>query len=245
MDTRLIVDEPARGSWNMAVDEALLQWAGTGSGAALRFYQWDEPTLSLGYFQRYEARGAHPSVFDLPVVRRTTGGGAIVHHRELTYSFVTPVRNRFASGIQGFVRQFHDSLIATLEEYGIEATLCGDAKAQPDSEPFLCFQRRSSLDILVNNAKVAGSAQRRRRSALLQHGSVLLARSPNAKVLPGLAELSGVTVSPRALVRSWSQRLGNQFGFEFEASTLTESEFSHATEIERNRFAHETWTRKR
>ncbi|MDA1050267.1 MAG: lipoate--protein ligase family protein [Planctomycetota bacterium] len=245
MDTRLIIDEPARGSWNMAVDETLLQWAGQHRGSALRFYQWDQPTLSLGYFQQLEARGAHPPSATLPVVRRTTGGGAIVHDRELTYSFVTPTRNRFSSSAQDFVKQFHESLIATLAAYGIEATLWGDAVVETKPEPFLCFQRRSSLDILVGDAKVAGSAQRRHQAALLQHGSILLARSPNAAALPGLAELAGTTVSVRELVEEWSQSLGKQFGFEFAPSALTEAESSVATSIERARFSHQLWTRKR
>ncbi len=243
MDTRLIIDEPARGSWNMAVDETLLEWAGQGGGSALRFYRWDEPTLSLGYFQPYEARAEHPPSADLPVVRRTTGGGAIVHDRELTYSFVTPIRDRFSSAAQDFVKQFHDSLIATLAQHGIAAILCGEAETK--SEPFLCFQRRNSLDILVGDAKVAGSAQRRHQGALLQHGSILLARSPNAEVLLGLNELSGAALNHHELVRDWSQRLGELFGFEFVSSSLTQAELSRATGIERTRFAHRRWTRKR
>jgi len=245
METRLIIDEPARGSWNMAVDETLLQSAGPGGGSTLRFYQWNEPTLSLGYFQQIETRGEHPPSSNLPVVRRTTGGGAIVHDRELTYSFVTPIRNRFSPAAHDFVKQFHQSLIATFAERGIEASLCGNAAAENKSEPFLCFQRRGSLDILVRNAKVVGSAQRRLQGAMLQHGSILLARSPNAAALPGLAELSGTTVIHCELVQDWSQRLGKQFGFEFAASSLTETELSLALSIERTRFADQRWTRKR
>jgi lipoate-protein ligase A len=245
MDTRLIIDEPARGSWNMAVDEALLQWAGRSGGSALRFYQWAEPTLSLGYFQRYEARAEHPPSSELPVVRRATGGGAIVHDRELTYSFVTPIRNRFSARAQDFVERFHDTLLATLAEHGIVASLCGAAAIETKSEPFLCFQRRSALDIVVGDVKIVGSAQRRDQGALLQHGSILLARSPNADALPGLAELSGSPVNHRALVRDWSQRLGKQFSLEFAPSSLTETESSLATSIEMSRFEHERWTRKR
>ena len=123
MDTRLIIDEPARGSWNMAVDEALLRWAGQGQrgGAALRFYRWQEPTLSLGYFQEFGARCRHLPSSKLPLVRRTTGGGAIVHDRELTYSFVMPIRNRFSAAIQDVVKLFHQTLIETLADHGIEA----------------------------------------------------------------------------------------------------------------------------
>ncbi|MEO8493563.1 MAG: biotin/lipoate A/B protein ligase family protein [Planctomycetota bacterium] len=244
MDTRLIVDEPARGSWNMAVDEVLLRWAGQEGGSALRFYQWVEPTLSLGYFQQIESRREHPPSSSLPVVRRATGGGAIVHDRELTYSFVTPIRNRFSSAAQEFVTQFHTLLIATLEKYDVVATLCGEAATEQQSEPFLCFQRRNSLDVLVGDAKVVGSAQRRHLGALLQHGSILLARSPHAEALPGLAELTGAPISPSKLLQDWSQRLGRHFGFDFAPSSLSAAEASLAIDIERDRFAHARWTCK-
>ena len=245
MDTRLIIDEPARGSWNMAVDETLLRWAGQGGGSALRFYQWEEPTLSLGYFQPYETRVEHSPSSNLPVVRRTTGGGAIVHDRELTYSFVTPIRDRFSSAAQDYVKRFHESLIVILAERGIKAALCGCAAAETKSEPFLCFQRRQSLDILVGGAKILGSAQRRHQGALLQHGSILLARSSHADSLPGLAELSGATIGHHGIVRDWSQHLGKQFGFVYAPSRLTEPELSLAIDIERTRFADPRWTHKR
>jgi lipoate-protein ligase A len=202
--------------------------------------------LSLGYFQPIESRATHPPSAGLPVVRRSTGGGAIVHDRELTYSFVTPLRNRFSSLAQDFVKRFHESLIAALAVYDIEASLCGDAGlAEQQSEPFLCFQRRSSLDVLVGGAKVVGSAQRRHQGALLQHGSILLARSRHADGLPGLADLSRSTLCRDALVEDWSQRLGKQFGLEFSRSCLSSVESSLALDIQRSRFAHERWTNHR
>lgn len=245
MDVRLIIDEPAGGSWNMAVDEALLESAGRESGAALRFYQWSQPTLSLGYFQRIDSRHEHPSSSSLPVVRRATGGGGIIHDHELTYSFVTPIRNRFSSEVQDFVRQFHESLIATLVARGINASLCGVTATETKSEPFLCFQRRTSLDILIENEKVVGSAQRRHQGALLQHGSILLARSSHAVELPGLSDLAGEPVCHQELWQDWSQRLARLFSFQFRPSALTESESAAASAIEKRRFSHETWTQKR
>ncbi|MBI2477324.1 MAG: lipoate--protein ligase family protein [Planctomycetia bacterium] len=245
MDTRLIIDEPGRGSWNMAVDESLLLSVGQGRIATLRLYRWEQPTLSLGYFQRFDARCEHPPSAKLPVVRRATGGGAIIHDHELTYSFVTPIRNRFSSEAQDFVKQFHALLIATLAAWNIEATLCGDTAAETKSEPFLCFQRRNSLDIIVANAKVVGSAQRRHQGALLQHGSILLARSPFAEALPGLSDLSDKDICHQEIGEDWSQRLAHQFGFRYRLSTLTKIESAVAAEIEACRFAQDSWTQKR
>src|SRR5262245_32066382 len=90
MTVRLIIDPPQKGAWNMAVDQALLESAAASGGVALRFYQWSEPTLSLGYFQPIAARSEHPPSLHSPVVRRASGGGAILHDRELTYSIAAP-----------------------------------------------------------------------------------------------------------------------------------------------------------
>ncbi|MEM6330787.1 MAG: lipoate--protein ligase family protein, partial [Planctomycetota bacterium] len=87
---RLIVDPPQPGARNMAVDEALLDAAAAGAGATLRLYRWSSPTLSLGYFQPLAARAAHPASAGCPCVRRHSGGGAIVHDHELTYSLAVP-----------------------------------------------------------------------------------------------------------------------------------------------------------
>ncbi len=89
-DCRLIVHPPSPGAWNMAVDEALLMDAVENGVATLRFYQWSEPTLSLGYFQRYSDREQHAASRKCAVVRRQSGGGAILHDRELTYSLMLP-----------------------------------------------------------------------------------------------------------------------------------------------------------
>jgi lipoate-protein ligase A len=90
---RLIIDPPASGAWNMAVDEALLRSAAQRGTATLRFYQWSEPTLSLGYFQAADDRQQHFASLACPLVRRASGGGAIVHDRELTYSLAMPLSN--------------------------------------------------------------------------------------------------------------------------------------------------------
>src|SRR5687767_13677741 len=93
---RLLIDPPASGAWNMAVDEALLASAAAGV-ATLRFYTWSQPTLSLGYFQHAHQRDAHAASRSCPLVRRASGGGAILHDRELTYSLAVPLRQRLGA----------------------------------------------------------------------------------------------------------------------------------------------------
>ena len=91
-----MIDQRALGAWQMAVDEALLESAAERGVPTLRFYQWSEPTLSLGYFQHHADRLAHPDSRACPLVRRATGGGAIVHDVELTYSLALPGTHSFA-----------------------------------------------------------------------------------------------------------------------------------------------------
>ena len=97
---RLLIDEPADGVTNMARDEALLDWVGRGAAPpTLRFYRWEPPTISLGYFQAYsEFEKLPPPAGELAVVRRTTGGGAILHDREWTYSLALPASHPLAAG---------------------------------------------------------------------------------------------------------------------------------------------------
>src|SRR5262245_35643732 len=122
---RLLIDPPASGAWNMAVDEVLLETAAIAGRATLRFYAWQEPTLSLGYFQSVADRHQHPASCDCPIVRRPSGGGAILHDRELTYSIALPQSQAQSKAAHDLYAVFHQSLIATLGELGIAAELYG------------------------------------------------------------------------------------------------------------------------
>jgi lipoate-protein ligase A len=240
MDARLIFDEPARGSWNMAVDEALLRTSSdmesevTGK-VVLRFYQWAEPTLSLGYFQASGDRALHEPTRGLPVVRRSTGGGAIVHDHELTYSFVHPIQDRFSDESQSFVRRIHSALISALS----------NVFGPKSPEPFLCFARRSKLDILLDRHKIAGSAQRRHQRAMLQHGSILLSKSAHAATLPGVNDLSGKALTGREVADALARQVEADFPLRLVDSQLAAVETAAAAEIERERFANQDWTRRR
>jgi len=245
MDARLIIHEPASGAWNMAVDETLLAWAGRTGGVALRFYQWREPTISLGYFQSHGDRQAHRASSNLACVRRTTGGGAIVHHHELTYSFVAPLRDRFSNQGQQFVRLFHEALAALLSDCGSDARLVCETESAGGQPPFLCFQRRCALDVVLGGYKVLGSAQRRYRGALLQHGSLLLAASPHASELKGLRELAEIASDANWLARSWATRLEHDLNLTLLPSVLSERELAETQRAADDRFAHPKWNRKR
>lgn len=241
----LIRDLPASGSWNMAVDEALLASAWREGKATLRLYGWQPATLSLGYFQVMADRQEHPPSRRCPVVRRWTGGGAIVHDRELTYCLALPAGRPWppAKALYDLV---HQTLIDTLVEWGLKAVqyrdLVRDCRTAMESplrsrQPFLCFLRRSCSDVLLSGHKIAGSAQRRRRGAVLQHGSVLLACSPLAPELPGIAELSGQTIAADELAQRWVNYLAAALGVLVEPRQLTSQEREEAAYWEKERFS--------
>ena len=190
------IDPPLSGETNMAVDEALLRDATPESPVVLRIYRWEQPTLSLGYFQSWDDCRAVPGLSDLPWVRRKTGGGAIVHDQEITYSILIPeTRNKTSKGHSGLLyRAIHGSAVENLQRLGWDAKLsetctCSTATNQKE-EPFLCFSRRSPVDLIIGSDKVMGSAQRRTSAGLLQHGSLLIRHSPTTPGLIGLSELT-------------------------------------------------------
>src|SRR5262249_44894287 len=105
----------------MAVDEVLAESAAELGQCSLRFYEWSRPTLSLGYFQPYSAREQHRASAELPVVRRASGGGAIVHDRELTYSLAVAVAHPLAADSMSLYHAVHQSLIEALRTWRIAA----------------------------------------------------------------------------------------------------------------------------
>jgi lipoate-protein ligase A len=200
--------ETADGPANMALDAALLDAVAEDPSAAwLRTYGWTAPTLSLGYFQRWADAQADPRWRDAPIVRRPTGGGAIWHDRELTYALVVPGDHPLARPSTALYRAVHEAIARLLRAQGLAADRRGDAVA-PESanRPFLCFTDRDPEDIVAGGTKVVGSAQRRRSGAVLQHGSLLVARSPTTPELLGAGDLAPVTPN----VMDWAHLMGEQ-----------------------------------
>ncbi len=252
MKLRLLHEtSPEPGAWNMALDEALLNSADGLGIASLRYYTWAQPTLSLGYFQRVEDRATHSSSGECLCVRRSTGGGAIVHDRELTYSLVMPVKDRFAAreAITALYRTIHQTLIDTLRnEWGVESTLFEKGTCSEDichKDAFLCFKRRSEGDVILGPTKIVGSAQRYLRSAVLLHGSILLDQSPAAPGLPGIAQLGGPLIEANDLANRWTPLLLKNLDASAEVGSITAEEKQLAEEIEQKKFAAASWTNRR
>lgn len=244
---RWFVDEPLAGAWNMAVDEAMLQSALSHPerGATLRWYRWKHPTLSLGYFQSYRERPEELASLDC--VRRLTGGGAILHHHEITYSLVIPPDMWPFSTPKEMVLRLHQCVAEVL------GTICEPRPPEEDraclhpgaalaTEPFLCFLRRSHGDLVVGEHKVLGSAQRNRRGALLQHGSILLQTSAHTPMLEGLGQR---VTDPKPLQTAVQEMLTQDWHFNFEPGGLSPEEIEIARELETAKYRSPDWNERR
>ena len=204
----------------------------------------------------------HSASLACPLVRRRSGGGAILHDQELTYSLAIPSSNRWSNQNSELYDLVHRVVIQLLAEEGIESQFHRDAAsgvgesgdpevpiANPspvvDPNAFLCFQRRSDGDLVSNGFKILGSAQRRLKHSLLQHGSLLLKKSNFAPELPGLLELGGKQVEVEDFSRRLSKTLGVALGFDFLPTEWIESEVDLASELAAAQFGTAEWTQKR
>lgn len=180
---RLVVDEALPGAANMARDAALFARAeeSVAPQTTLRFYRWDVPTLSLGNKQR--AASAADGEFcrrnGVAVVRRPTGGAAVLHHLELTYSVVSNDREHFPQhGIMAIYLQISRALCRGLQALGVPARIVSHGALGPARadnyirNPYPCFSAASHFELVVGEHKIIGSAQKRGRRAFLQHGSI-------------------------------------------------------------------------
>ena len=167
---------PADGALNMALDEALMRRAAATGEAVFRVYGWSGRTLSLGRNQR--ARGCYDAdaarELGVSFVRRPTGGRALLHHREVTYSATLPVAEGDAGGAARAYDFINEVLLAGLAGLGVPAERApGGLSMPPGLRP--CFDVPAEREIVVGPRKLVGSAQWRRGGALLQHGSILIA----------------------------------------------------------------------
>ncbi len=174
---RLLQHGAAHGAFNMGVDEALLASAVAGI-ATLRFYGWEGHWLSLGYAQRLDPRRiAACRDAGVGIVRRVTGGRAVLHGSDLTYCLAAP-ETALPEGVRGSHRLVADALIAGLQSLGVAAGRTAATSGTAGSSEFDCFAAPAEDEICGRGRKLAGSAQRRTRGGLLQHGSIRLAPDP-------------------------------------------------------------------
>jgi lipoate-protein ligase A len=240
-----LLDPALDGPTNMARDEHLLacdDWR----PAALRLYAWTPPTLSLGYFQRFDDVARLPEdVRGLPVVRRTTGGGAILHDLEVTYCLV--LDDSIPLARQGPVALYelaHRCWRDALAPDGLHAELAPDdfPLPTPRSGPFFCFQKPGRTDLVIAGRKLLGSAQRRIDGRVLQHGSLMLGQRFRSH--PG-ADLGA---PPVETVARWNNRfvtaLAAALALTPRLAAWTDARLADVA-ARCEKYASETWTRRR
>jgi len=200
------------GIYNMSVDEELLARAQAGEKIpVLRFYGWQPPAVSIGRFQKIEdaVNAAECKRLGFDIVRRITGGRAVLHRTEFTYSIIARTDNLiFPQSVLGTYKVIATGLLAGLRKLGINAEMVSRTDHtshlfKKNSKAPACFSSPSWYEIVVGHKKIIGSAQRRLSGAFLQHGSVLIGYDPalEAKVIPGGSAEGCVTCIQQELNR--------------------------------------------
>lgn len=173
---RLLLSGPKNGPENMALDEALLISAEkSGFDGTLRLYSWEPACISLGYFQKPAETLdiLRCKKMGIGITKRLTGGGAIYHHAEITYSITTVLPNPLVpANVDESYRFLEEFIIRGINKLGATAVYRG--KADPKDKSVYCFVRPSKYDVVSGGKKLVGSAQRRSGKLFLQHGSILL-----------------------------------------------------------------------
>jgi lipoate-protein ligase A len=265
---RLVISEPADGPWNMAVDEAMLQAGVEGLiPPTLRFYAWQPPAVSLGFFQPLDEGISRSEIArrGFGLVRRPSGGRAILHNDELTYSVVVPEGAiKEGRSVMGSYRTLSRGIEAGLGLLGVGAEFAerkSPERMRAQGLPTVCFAKAAKCDMTVAGRKIVGSAQTRRRGVIMQHGSVPITMDPqeHLAVMPGggegaenherlrqsacgVAEALGRVVSFEELAQALAEGFRQNLGIELTPGELTDWELAQAHDLREHKYATEAWT---
>ncbi|HDZ50058.1 hypothetical protein LCGC14_1553470 [marine sediment metagenome] len=224
---------------NMAIDEAIfIGREKLGLPATLRFYGWRPAAVSIGYFQRIE----DPSLEKykrqkLTIVRRFTGGGAILHKNEITYSLACPT-NEFISfsNIEKTQQLVHQAIILALQSLRINAQLKRKQTKKPD--PYFCFVTPCKDDVVEDGQKIVGSAQRRRNRAFFQHGSILMDNNITSESIKEKKDRGKIIDS---LIWGFEKKLG----IRLLPAHLTKQEVELSQELKEIKYSTPNWNYRR
>lgn len=259
-------------SYNMALDEALMEWHSQGEiGPVLRFYEWEPATLSIGYFQRVEKEidMAAVEAHQLGFVRRPTGGRGVLHEHELTYSvIVTEEYPNMPETVTEAYRVISGGLLEGFRNLGLNAEFSvPETKKQSDDlkrpKSAVCFDAPSWYELVVEGKKVAGSAQTRQKGVILQHGAILLSldeeklvslfkfdseesRNRMLESLPNKAvaidRLTDKAISIDACIDAFSKGFEKALSIQLQPLELSVEQKQFVSEIEKKKYANDEWT---
>lgn len=259
-------------SFNMALDEALMDWHSEGLlPPIIRFYGWNPPTLSIGYFQNVEKEINMEEVrkHNLGFVRRPTGGRGVLHEHELTYSIIVSedYPNMPATVTEAY-RVLSEGLLIGFQKLGLDAYFSvpdTDEKKSDLKNPksAVCFDAPSWYELVVEGKKVAGSAQTRQKGVILQHGAILLDLDENKlvslfnypseevknRVLRNLPEkavainrLRKTPASVEECIVAFKEGFAKGLDVELQPFSLTEEQINYVKRLEASRYANDEWT---
>ena len=185
------------GAENMARDTALMERAQATGETVFSAYSWACPTLSLGRNQTAKGRYDLDEIrrHGIDVVRRPTGGRALLHHHEITYSVTAPITDD--ESLRNSYERINRILINALERLGVSAAKAANGKRTPQPGDLPCFAAPAEGELVTSGAKLVGSAQLRENGALLQHGSILI-EDDQPLIAQLLNEKSAANASPPA-----------------------------------------------
>lgn len=254
---KLIVDTiPLKGSLNMAVDEYLLHTLGEDSQTYLRFYQWERPTVSLGYSQSIK------KVVDLDyclenginIIRRMTGGKLVLHDKEITYSVCSSDEKIFPPSLAGSYKLISQALILGLEKLGIDSYLAADAPSSYVQANLPCFSYPARNEIEIDGKKIIGSAQKRLGSRFIQHGSipvedngdllesVIILKGGESKIrMTSLSEALGRRVNFGWAVKYLAEGFSEYFGINLKPKFFDAREREKILKIQKHRYENKDW----
>lgn len=240
----------------MALDEALLVSCARGGLPTLRLYRWGRPTVSLGYFQAYDAVNFQYCIeHNIDIVRRPTGGRAVLHGHDLTFSIVLPV-NELPEQHRG-VRASHYWLMRgireSLKSLGIPAEIGKPERHMKTmaTRTSDCFAHIADCDLHAYNCKLVGAAQVRKRGVLLEQGSIPYTMPVSGFELifwgePGQVLSPDVeSLSYERLVKAIVNHFGTVLQVQLQPVLLKEDELENARELQRRKYDTEDWTRHR
>ena len=261
---RLLVEGAQPGAWNMAVDETLAEAVDAGRSApALRLYRWSPPCLSLGFSQPYAAAdAAFCAAHGVDVVRRPTGGRAVLHQHELTYAVAAPLgEGPFTQELQVAYRAICRALVAGLRAVGVAAELAGEPPGGmiKPTAAIPCFVGPAAGEVVAGGRKLVGSAMRRIGGAILQHGSILerwdgalqagaLGLADDSSLRPAVVTIADLVVeapAPERLAAAIAAGFTAVLGVSLEGSELSGEERARAAFLARERYGHERFTVRR
>jgi len=250
---RLLLDGPADGASNMARDEARLAATERGARPALRIYSWKRPTLSLGAHQSAGDADLHACRrLGVDLVRRPTGGGAVLHHHEVTYAVTGRLgEDPFPRSVIAVYEVIAEALVAAMGRLGVSAEASRNASTR--RAPANCFGEPRGRELVAKGRKLAGSAQLRRRGAFLQHGSILvdfdgallgdvLPASKGAPSPATLRDLAGRTVAREEVERALAASFAESLATRLEPAEEDPAESEEAARLRFTKYLDAQWT---